>query len=131
MLSKFIVALIIFLIPLNCFAFTIKPDGFKVYVTLAQKVTCRKWHQERKLSQPNAYEWFVVGYLSAFNAYVPGIKNITEGEDIKSIYLWIDNYCQKHPFKSLALAIHEFGREIHPYEKRKKSGFEDVESLVD
>jgi len=43
------------------------------------------------------YETWLSGYLTAFNAYSPGVSDILTGEDFASAVAWIKNYCRDHP----------------------------------
>jgi hypothetical protein len=43
------------------------------------------------------YETWLSGYLTAFNAYSPGVSDILMGKDFGSAVEWIKNYCQDHP----------------------------------
>ena len=43
------------------------------------------------------YETWLSGYLTAFNAYSPGVSNILMGKDFDSAVVSIKNYCQDHP----------------------------------
>ena len=43
------------------------------------------------------YETWLSGYLTAFNAYSPGVSDILTGKDFDSAVAWIKNYCQDHP----------------------------------
>jgi hypothetical protein len=43
------------------------------------------------------YETWLSGYLTAFNAYSPGVSDILMGKDFASAVEWIKHYCQDHP----------------------------------
>jgi hypothetical protein len=37
------------------------------------------------------------GYLTAFNAFHPGISDILTGTNFDGAVVWIKDYCQEHP----------------------------------
>ena len=43
------------------------------------------------------YETWLSGYLTAFNAYNPGVSDILTGTDFDGAVAWIKSYCQDHP----------------------------------
>jgi hypothetical protein len=43
------------------------------------------------------YKTWLSGYLTAFNAYSPGVADILTGKDFESAAAWIKNYCRDHP----------------------------------
>jgi hypothetical protein len=43
------------------------------------------------------YETWLSGYLTAFNAYSPGVSDILMGKDFDSAVAWIKDYCGGHP----------------------------------
>ena len=47
---------------------------------------------------------WVAGYLTAYNEYVVGRKNIAAGTDPAAWDLWIHNYCTANPLENLAAA---------------------------
>jgi hypothetical protein len=49
------------------------------------------------------YETWLSGYLTAFNAYKPGVSDILMGKDFDSAVAWIKNYCGDHP----TVVVHE------------------------
>lgn len=43
------------------------------------------------------YETWLSGYLTAFNAYNPGVSDILSGADFDGAIAWIKSYCREHP----------------------------------
>jgi hypothetical protein len=43
------------------------------------------------------YETWLSGYLTAFNAYSPGVSDILTGTYFDSAVVWNKNYCEDHP----------------------------------
>jgi hypothetical protein len=43
------------------------------------------------------YETWLSGYLTAFNAYSPGVSDILTGTKFDRAVVWIKSYCQDHP----------------------------------
>jgi hypothetical protein len=54
-------------------------------------------------------EW-LLGYLSGIAA----AKNIDllQGAERKSLFLWMDNYCQKNPLKRISDGAHDLASEL-------------------
>jgi hypothetical protein len=48
------------------------------------------------------YETWLSGYLTAFNSYNPGIRDILTGTDFDDAVIWIKQYCSEHP----AVVVH-------------------------
>jgi hypothetical protein len=43
------------------------------------------------------YETWLSGFLTAFNAYNPGVSDILIGTDFEGAVVWINDYCREHP----------------------------------
>jgi hypothetical protein len=54
------------------------------------------------------YETWLSGYLTAFNAYNPGVADILTGMDFDGAVAWIKNYCREHPTVVVHVAAVKF-----------------------
>lgn len=59
-------------------------------------VPCTDWNS-RKAIEGKAYEAWMLGYISSYNAYVFKGPNVVEGSDIDELRTWVDDYCKHHP----------------------------------
>jgi hypothetical protein len=50
------------------------------------------------------YETWLSGYLTAFNAYHPGVSDILTGTDFDGAVVWIKSYCREHPTSVVHMA---------------------------
>ena len=68
--------------------------------------SCGSWTEERR-SEPmvaiGTTSW-VLGYLTAYNAYVAKNGNVQGGADANAIGAWLDNYCAAHPLDDIDTA---------------------------
>jgi hypothetical protein len=80
--------------------------------------TCGQYVQDRRLA-PNVGNHasdraYVAGWLSAYNALVPG-GNISGGDArLDDTMLWLDRYCLDHPFETIQIGLAEFNFKIAP-----------------
>lgn len=63
--------------------------------------SCGEWVKDKEMPAIGNQAW-LVGYLSGIA--VATNKSFLRGTDNESIYLWVDNYCQANPLKSVAEA---------------------------
>lgn len=65
------------------------------------------WGGQKYFSQAGAYAQWLTGFVSGVNAAAPaGKRQVTV--DLDGIYLWVENYCKKHPDKMLMYAAGAF-----------------------
>jgi len=55
---------------------------------------------------------YIAAYLTAYNAWVPGVAHIAEGTDRKSIVIWIERYCRENPLDTDAQAMNALITEL-------------------
>jgi hypothetical protein len=69
----------------------------QTYVSLGYGgVTCTTWNS-RKLIEGRAYEAWMLGFISSYNAYVFSGSNVVAGAEVDDLRKWVDNYCAQHP----------------------------------
>ena len=75
------------------------------YVTFETR-SCIEWIRDKKEDSWSRVldVFWVSGYLTAANAYIPGKANWLEGSDLDSAMLWIDNYCEQKPLSNSVAA---------------------------
>ncbi|HEX3917084.1 MAG TPA: hypothetical protein VHW60_07065 [Caulobacteraceae bacterium] len=74
------------------------------------KMSCRDWASyRRKPLPPNSgpEEW-VLGYLSAYNAFAPGPKDSFHDNDASNVLGWIDTRCAQNPANSISQTLNDF-----------------------
>lgn len=61
--------------------------------------SCANWTQNRanRGSRTQALEGWVLGYLTAYNAYVEPNGRVDPTVNATAALGWIDNYCREHP----------------------------------
>jgi hypothetical protein len=69
----------------------------QTYVSLGYGgVSCTTW-STRKAIEGKAYEAWMLGFISSYNAYVFNGPNVVEGADADDLRKWVDGYCTEHP----------------------------------
>jgi hypothetical protein len=71
--------------------------------------SCEEWMNRHSTNDSSREEW-LLGYLSGIAAG----KNIDllEGAERKSLFLWMDDYCQKNPSKRIDSGAHDLASEL-------------------
>jgi hypothetical protein len=71
--------------------------------------SCEEWANRHSANDSTGEEW-LLGYLSGIAAG----KNIDllGGADRKSLFLWMDNYCQNNPLKRIDNGAHDLALEL-------------------
>jgi hypothetical protein len=67
-------------------------------------VSCALW-TTRKAIEGRAYEAWLYGYISSYNAYVFKGPNVIEGITEGQLRDWFDAFCKKSPEASLDSAV--------------------------
>jgi hypothetical protein len=74
------------------------------------KMACRDWvSYRRKPLPPNSGldEW-VLGYLTAYNAFAPGPKDRFTDNDSSNVLGWVDTRCAQNPNGSVSQILNDF-----------------------
>jgi opacity protein-like surface antigen len=67
----------------------------------AGTASCGSWTETRRTNGYFQHSGWVQGYLTAYNAMLPGVVDLTEGIDVAGIMGWMDNYCNKNPLNNM------------------------------
>ena len=86
-------------------------------VAVRGAIGCGQWVEERKSGgwSKTINESLVIGYLSGLAMGIK--KDILDEVPNQSIFLWIDNYCQKNPLNDTYDASNRLANEL---ERKKK-----------
>jgi len=86
------------------------------------RISCGYWVEHRKEDDwPNtANQFWVIGYITAYNKQTPDVYNIMGDTDPTSVYLWLDKYCQENPLNMLVEGMEILTYELWPNRKRTK-----------
>jgi hypothetical protein len=89
------------LISVSVFVAQLASAHAQTYVSLVYGgVQCDAW-SSRKQIEARAYEAWIFGYISAYNAYVFKGPNVIEGLELVDLRSWIDGYCKQNPQETL------------------------------
>ena len=55
----------------------------------------RDW-STRKAIEGKAYEAWMLGFISSYNAYVFSGSNVVDGIEVDDLRKWVDDYCKEH-----------------------------------
>jgi hypothetical protein len=80
--------------------------------------SCGQYAQDRhfppNIGQHATDRAYVAGWLSAYNALIPG-HNLGGGDArLDDTLLWLDRYCLDHPFATIQRALVEFSDQVAP-----------------
>ena len=85
----------------------------------AGQKSCFSYTAARKNDDENYYKYYLMGYLTAYNAQTPDTYRISGSKNIDEILSWLDNYCTTKQVHGFDQALVEFITEHYP--KRLKS----------
>ncbi len=89
----------------------------------AGQKSCFSYNKTRKTDDDGYYHFYLLGYLTAFNAHTPETYRISGKKTLSDILLWLDDYCTGKPVHGFDQAILEFIAEHYPKRyKRSTSG---------
>lgn len=87
-----------------------------VIYTTQPPLSCGQWIEERKINgrQSHANEYWVMGFVSAFNIYAPESDGLAgDGVDSPSIFSWIDQRCKEHPLEKILVSVKALVEELN------------------
>jgi hypothetical protein len=61
---------------------------------------------------------WVAGYITAYNRWLPDTYDIKGGSNVKSILLWLGNYCSVNPLNDLDQGMTALVNELRPKRAR-------------
>ena len=79
-----------------------------------RKSSCSTWGSVRS-SKPNeaaVYEAWILGFLSAYNAFVFKGPNVADGFDFDALRVLVDEYCRQNPKDDLDSAAQSLIKEL-------------------
>jgi hypothetical protein len=83
----------------------IGPAQAQTYVSVGYGgVACTSWTTKKPI-EGRAYEAWIFGFISSYNAYVYKGPNVIEGVTIEELRAWFDTYCKKSPDSKLDSAV--------------------------
>ena len=80
--------------------------------------SCGTWTQVRSTRETQAYQSWVLGFLSGANLAF-GNPDFLAGVDTNAVHAWIDNYCRAKPLDGLPMAVQALTNELRDRAKRK------------
>jgi len=94
-----------------------------IYLTLSNK-ECPQYLEIRKkdLYTPEraSVEFWINGFLTAAHLYRDDTYSLLGGSRVDAAYLWLENWCRNHPFKSMSQGMEAFVTERHPHRLKVK-----------
>jgi hypothetical protein len=93
-------------------------DDRPVHITGPIQNSCGTWTQMRNTQQAQAYEYWVLGFLSGANFH-EGNTDFLQGLDINAAKAWMDNYCRAKPLDTLTVAMVALMQELMDRVTRK------------
>ena len=90
----------------------------QTYVSLGYGgVTCTTWNS-RKPIEGRAYEAWMLGFISSYNAYVFSGPNVVAGAEVDDLRKWVDSYCAPHPDENFDAVVRLL---IEDYSKKRSN----------
>jgi hypothetical protein len=92
------------------------PAGAQTYVSLGYGgVSCADWGSRKPL-EAKAYEAWMLGYITSYNAFVFRGPNVVAGTEVDDLRKWVDAYCKQNPQENfdtvVRLLIDDFAKRI-------------------
>lgn len=81
--------------------------------------SCFSYSNARKDGDVSAYKHYIMGYLTAYNAFVEDTYRISGKMNLNEILVWFDDYCELKAVNAFELALTDFVFEHH--EKRTRT----------
>lgn len=85
-------------------------------------ISCGRYVENRKNQVWGQNEYWVAGYITAYNLWTPDTWDILGTSDLDSAMLWLETYCKANPLESLGMGMHYLINELRP--KRHRSAKE-------
>ena len=81
--------------------------------------SCFRYQKERSEGNDRAYQEYVMGYLTAYNAVTPETYSISRDMGLDEIMAWLDDYCEQKQMHGIEASLLEFI--ASHYEKRYRT----------
>ena len=78
-------------------------------------VSCGKWVTYREEKNSDEEEYWIAGYITAYNVLATRTYYLMGSTDSESVYLWMDKYCRQNPLKDLADGMAILTSELYPH----------------
>jgi len=108
--------LILFILPVT--GFTADANGNHAIWGRGNK-SCYSYINDRKSENFTAYKHYIMGYLTAYNAFTPNTYRMSGNMNLNEILVWFDDYCELKAMSAFELALSDFI--IEHYDRRMKS----------
>ena len=83
-------------------------------------VGCGKYIEiKANVASKNLVNWYLAGWITAYNMVKPNTYNILGGKDLDGVNLWLENYCRANPLKNMLDGMEDLSTELYP--KRHKT----------
>jgi hypothetical protein len=70
--------------------------------------SCFSYTSARKAEKYDAYKYFIMGYLTAYNTLTPDTYRISGNDRFIDVMKWLDDYCQKQPVHGFEQAVNDY-----------------------
>ena len=81
--------------------------------------SCISYSNARKEDNYDSFKYYIMGYLTAYNALTPETFRLSGKKNLNEILVWFDDYCELKAINAFDLALTDFV--VEHYEKRLKS----------
>ena len=68
----------------------------------AGSYSCGTWTKERKDNTWHSSGQWILGFVTAYNYYTPGVSDVAKNADNQGLAAWVDNYCAANPLNNIA-----------------------------
>ena len=97
----------VLIIALSLQAQAADPEGNYAIWGKGQK-SCFRYIKDRSAGEDEAYKYFIMGYLTAFNAITPETYSISGSMTLDEIMTWLDDYCKPNQMSGIERSLIEF-----------------------
>lgn len=75
--------------------------------------SCNQFNTARERGELTEYESYALGYLTAYNTFVPDTFRIAPALDRTGVIAWLDRYCSVTPVDSFERALKQMMEHFH------------------
>ena len=80
--------------------------------------SCHHYNTARNTDEEQRFKDYLMGYLTAYNVYVPETYRISGSLDLGGIMDWLDEYCESKPMVSFEQSLADFA--VEHFDKRMR-----------
>jgi hypothetical protein len=82
--------------------------------------SCGTYNDARKRGSDASFQFWIAGYITGTNIYLPDTVDITGSTDLPGVMGWLDNWCRENPTRQFANAMNALTTFLYPNRMKKQ-----------